>query len=524
MRVQIGRGRRQKKSRNSVGVGRLSRDELRRRNERLERDLERLREELADAHRQIADAEKQIADDEKKIDDLERQLALRLRNSTTSSKPPSSDGLAGSPRQRGRNKKSKRKPGGQPGHAGRNRPLVPIERVNRIVKLYPDQCSGCGRHLPKMGKGLEVEGEPRRHQVTEIPEIRAHITEYQCHKVVCPDCEKVTGASLAEEIQDGFGPQLTAWMVYMTVVCRMPRRMVQRFLEEALHIDISLGSTQKAWEEASAAVEIPCEQLREDLKNQPVVNGDETGHRTNAEKRWLWVMVARTYVVYMIATSRKAEVLVALLGKVFNGIIGSDRCPSYAKYHQGKLQYCWAHFKRNILGALELAKTTEAERFCRDALALHARLFRLWHRFRGNSTIRGTPLSRQELLAKSIPVEKKFFALATRHLDSRDREVRTLARALFVNFERFFTFIDNEGVEPTNNSAERALRHAVIWRKIMFGNRSEAGEVAVARLLTIAGTCKMQKIDALAYLTTAIRCYRRGETSPSLLPKIASTP
>ena len=295
--------------------------------------------------------------------------------------------------------------------------------------------------------------------------------------------------------------------------------MVQRFLEEALHIDISLGTTQKAWEEASAAVEVPCEQLREDLKNQPVVNGDETGHRTNAEKRWLWVMVARTYAVYMIAASRKAEVLVALLGKVFNGIIGSDRCPSYAKYHQGKLQYCWAHFKRNILGALELAKTTEAERFCRDALALHARLFRLWHRFRGDSTTRNARITRQELILKSIPIEKKFLALAERHLDSRDSAVHNLARALFVNFENFFTFIDNEGVEPTNNSAERALRHAVIWRKIMFGNRSEAGEVAVSRLLTIAATCKMQKRDVLAYLTTAIRCHRRGQTPPSLLSK-----
>lgn len=511
--------RRQQTRRDSAGTNQHHGEELRRRNERLERELERLREQLAERDRQFAEAEKQIVEAEKKIADLERQLAMRLQNSTTSSKPPSSDGLAGSPRQRRRKKKSKRKPGGQLGHEGRNRPLVPVERVDTVVKLYPEQCCGCGRNLPKTGRGMEMDGEPRRHQVTEIPEIRAHITEYQCHKVVCPDCEKVTAAALPEEIQDGFGPQLTAWIVYMTVVCRMPRRMVQRFLEEALHIDISLGSTQKAWEQASAAVEIPYEQLREDLKNQPVVNGDETGHRTNAEKRWLWVMVARTYVVYMIATSRKAEVLVALLGKVFNGIIGSDRCPSYAKYHKGKLQYCWAHFKRNILGALELAKTTEAERFCRDALALHARLFRLWHRFRGKTDVRGAPMTRQQLRIQSMPIEKRFFALAERHLDSPDSQVRNLAYALFVNFENFFTFIDSDGVEPTNNSAERALRHAVIWRKIMFGNRSEAGEVAVARLLSIAATCKMQQRDALAYITSAIRCHRRREAPPSLLSK-----
>lgn len=519
MSAQWASNRKRRSSRDSGGTGRLSRQELQRRNEQLKRELERLREELAERERQVAERDRKIADGEKKIADLERQLAMRLRNSTTSSKPPSSDGLAGSPRQRGRRRKSKCKPGGQPGHAGRNRPLVPIERVDTVVGLYPDHCGGCGRDLPPTGKGVAEDGSSRRHQVTEIPEIRAHITEYQCHKVVCPDCGKTTAAVLPEEVQDQFGPRLIAWIAYMTVVCRMPRRMVQAFLEEALHIEICLGSTQKAWEQASAAVEAPYEQLREDLKNQPVLNGDETGHRTNAEKRWLWVLVARCYVVYMIAASRKAEVLVALLGKVFNGIIGSDRCPSYAKYHQGKLQYCWAHFKRNILGALELAKTTETERFCRDALALHARLFRLWHRFRGDSTIRIAPITRQELIAKSIPIEKKFFALAKRHLNSRDSEVRNLARALFVNFEKFFTFIDNEGVEPTNNSAERALRHAVIWRKIMFGNRSQAGELAVTRLLTIAGTCKMQKRDALVFLTTAIRCHRRGETPPSLLTK-----
>lgn len=512
MNAQWASRRKRRTHQDSGGTSQRSHEELRRRYERLERELERLREQLAERDRKIADAEK-------KISDLERQLALRLQNSTTSSKPPSSDGLAGSARQRGRRKKSKRKPGGQPGHEGRNRPLVPIERVDKVVRLYPDHCGGCGRDLPDPGKRMELEGEPRRHQVTEIPQIRAHITEYQCHTVVCPDCGKTTAASLPREVQDQFGERLIAWIVYMTVVCRMPRRMVQAFLEEALHVDICLGSTQKAWEQASAAVEGTYEQLRADLKNQPVVNGDETGHRTNAEKRWLWVMVARGYVVYLIAASRKAEVLVALLGKVFHGIIGSDRCPSYAKYHPGKLQYCWAHFKRNILGALELAKTSEAERFCRDALALHARLFRLWHRFRGNADVRGAPISRQQLRIQSIPIEKKFFALAERHLDSRDSGVRNLARALFVNFQNFFTFIDQEGVEPTNNSAERALRHAVIWRKIMFGNRSQAGELAVARLLTIAATCKMQKRDALAYLTTAIRCHRRGQTLPSLLPK-----
>jgi hypothetical protein len=161
-----------------------------------------------------------------------------------------------------------------------------------------------------------------------------------------------------------------------SVVCRMPRRMVQRFLEEALHMDISLGSTQKAWEQASAAVENPYEQLRQDLKNQLVVNGDETGHRTNAEKRWLWIMVARTCVVYMIAASRKAEVLVAMLGKSSAPLLAATAVPATRNIIKASFNIVGRTSKRNILDALELAKTTEAERFCRDGLAWHARLFR----------------------------------------------------------------------------------------------------------------------------------------------------
>ena len=195
----------------------------------------------------------------------------------------------------------------------------------------------------------------------------------------------------------------------------------------------------------------------------PTAYSDETGHRTNGEKRWLGALVAPGFVYYYIAASRGAAVLAGLLGEVFAGILCSDRCPAYAKYHRGPLQYGWAHFKRNILGALEIARTTGAQRFCRDALALHARLFRLWHRFRGDPIDRrGNPrrISRPELIQRSIPLQKKFFALAGRYLDSKDTDVRNLATALFINFERFFVFIEHEHVEPTNNSAERACRRA----------------------------------------------------------------
>jgi transposase len=486
----------------------------------LEREIERLRRELAEKDQQIrrqseeiAKQQQQIADAERQIADLNRQLALRKQNSTNSSKPPSSDGLAGEPRRRGRRKKSRRKAGGQPGHRGAHRPLAPAERVDQIRPVLPAQCRHCGYLLPAQVEQVQSIGAVQRHQVTELPPIQARLIEYQCHRVMCPQCGETTRAAVPEEATGNFGPQLTALIAYLTVVCRMPRRVVEALLAQVLGIEISLGSTQNCWEEASQAVAGVCQELEQQLKDEPVLNVDETGWRTNGEKRFLWAFVALRYVVYTVAATRGSEVLVRLLGAVFQGILCSDRFSAYLKYHAGKAQFCWAHLKRNLLGIVEFTKSSAVERFCRDALAEHARLFRLWHKFRSGQIDRG------RLLLRSIPIQKRIFALAERHLDSRHREVRNLATALFEHNERLFTFLEQEGVEPTNNSAERALRTGVQWRKICFGNRSTQGELATARLLTVAETCDLQRLNILAYLSAAIASHRKRQPTASLLPR-----
>ena len=483
--------------------------------ERLTRENDRLRRELAERDRQLAEAEKQIADAKKQIADLEHQLALRQQNSTTTSKPPASDGLAGRQRMRGRRHKSRRKPGGQPGHPGHWRPLVPTERVNAIIDLVPDTCRHCQHALHARDDG----GEPRRHQVTELPPIDAHTTEYRCHRRVCPACGKATQAPLPEDIEGQFGPQLTALIADLTVVCRLPRLVVQRLLEGVLQIPISAGSTQHAWEEASAAVAAPCQELEHALRDQRVLNCDETGHRTNGDKRWLWALVAPTFIFYTIVTSRGSDVLRRLLGATFAGILGSDRLPTYLKYASHQRQLCWAHLTRNLLSAQELATSAAAKRFCREALRLQRRLFRLWHRYRGDPRVRGGPITRKQLIAKVFPVEKAFFALGQRYVNATDAEVSNLAWALSVHHSHFFTFVHEDDVEPTNNLAERALRPAVQWRKIMFGTRSATGELAVARLLTVTRTCQLQQLNALRYLTAAIRAHRRRQAVASLVPK-----
>jgi transposase len=199
-----------------------SREELRRQVEQQQREIERLREQVAERDQQIADAEKQIAD-------LERQLASRQKNSTNSSKPPSSDGLAGNSRQRGRRKKSKRKVGGQKGHPGHHRPLVPPEQVQEVRPVLPVECKHCGQSLPQQPEQIRTVGEVQRHQVTELPPIQPHIIEYQCPKVLCPACGEGTRAPLPEEAQGDFGPHLMALIAYLTIYCRMPRRVVRRF-------------------------------------------------------------------------------------------------------------------------------------------------------------------------------------------------------------------------------------------------------------------------------------------------------
>ena len=481
--------------------------QLLRTNQRLRRENERLREENERLRKQIAQWEKRVAD-------LEQQLAGWKKDSTNSSKPPSSDGPATARRLKRSPCRGRRKPGGQPGHPGRYRELVPPERVDQTVALLPANCGRCGQPLPQQNAQVSTVGEVHRYQVSELPPLRAQIIEYQYHRVACPHCGHSTRAQLPAEVQGSlFGPRLAGLIAYLTVGLRIPRRGVEHLLETLLGIEISLGSTQKLVQETSEALAATCQELEQQLAKEPVLNSDETGWRSRGERRWLWALVAGSFVFFTVAVGRSSKVLIHLLGSVFPGVLCSDRFGAYLKYHKGRAQFCWAHLKRDLLGILAFGRTTDAERFARNALALTARLFRLWHRFRGGG------FDRAELIKRSIPAQKHFFRLCQQHLDSRDEEVRVLASALFQHCDRLFAFIEYPGVEPTNNSAERALRHAVIWRKGSFGNQSQRGEVATARLLTVARTCVMQRRNALEFLSDSVRRHRAGQPALSLLQR-----
>jgi transposase len=486
-------------------------EQLRQQNQQLQRQVGEFQEELGDKDKAIADRDKRIAD-------LERQLAKRQRNSTNSSKPPSSDGLAGAPRRRcSSRKKSGRKPGGQPGHMGHDR--QPAENPDRIEEVLPEKCKPCGTALPQVSGERQTVGDVFRRQIVDLPEVIVPVvTEYQYPKLVCPCCQKGTRAELRPEHEHEIGERLTAVISYLIGSRKMTRRDVSATLRDLWGVDISVGSVQKAWEETADAVEAPYRDLEQALPSEPVLHGDETGSRTNGDKRWVWVLCSSWFVFDHIARNRGVEVLVQLLGKAFAGILCSDRCPTYLSYHRGLAQFCWAPLQRTLKGIAEFASTEDAVHFARDMLSAVGRLFDLWYRFRGEAGSGEGWLTRSELIEQSIPIQKRICRLAAKYLDSEERDVRNLATAIYKHWDKLFTFIEQEGVDPTNNVSERALRLFVLIRKITYGNRSAKGEIALARLLTVTQTCKLQQRPLLSYLVTAVHCHRRRQPAPTLRP------
>jgi hypothetical protein len=209
-------------------------------------------------------------------------------------------------------------------------------------------------------------------------------------------------------------------------------------LDAALQIPIGVGSTQKAWEEVSVAVAGPYEQLQAALPTQPVLNADETGHRTNRAKRWLWTVVAPTFVFYTITASRGSDVLQRLPGATFAGTLGSDRLRTYTTYGASQRQYCWPHLTRNLLSAKELARTTDGQGFCRQALTPAATLVPPLASLPRRSSGAGWPPYPRTIDSRVYPVERAFFALAERPLDFTDIDANNLARALFEQHQHFF--------------------------------------------------------------------------------------
>lgn len=470
------------------------------------------RERLTAMEATVAALEKVVEELRKRDEEKDRkiaQLEARLnQNSRNSSRPPSSDPPTTPPRPP--KPLTGRKPGGQPGHMGFQRTLVPVEKVKRVTDVKPPACGKCRRRL----RGSDP--NPDRHQVTELPPTQAETDEWRLHSLTCV-CGHVTRAELPEGVPTGnFGPRLQAALAYLTGVARMTKRPIQEVMEDLFGVSISLGSVVAQQQAVSEAVAPAVEEAKAYAQEQSRGNADETGWKEGPredgergrKKAWLWVLVTRWVTVFVIHAKRGLEGAKALMAE-FEGYLGSDRWAVYNEWELRKRQICWAHLLRDFVGFSERRGSAEIGTLL---LAQARKMFELWRRVRDGT------LERSSFQVYLSPIRGEIEALLEQGTQCRDAKTRGMCGMILKLRPALWTFARVEGVEPTNNVAERAIRHAVIYRKGCFGTQSDAGSRFVERMLTVVATLRQQKRNVMDYLTEACRRAQVGRKPPSLLP------
>jgi transposase len=438
---------------------------------------------------------------ERRIAELEERLG---RNSTNSSKPPSTDPIG--VKRKPPTPPSKKRRGGQEGHPRRMRALVPPERVASVTDCKPAGCRRCGH--PLSGE----DAEPRRHQVAELPPIEPEVHEYRLHRLCCPRCKAVTCGVLPDGVpRTSFGPRLHAALSVLTGAYRLSKRQVVQLGSDLLGLTISLGMVAKLERVTADVLEQPVAELAEAVKAAGSAHIDETGWRESGRKAWLWVVVASVGIVYRIARSRSGAVAADLLGEQPKPIVISDRFPAYEWIGLGSRQICWAHLRRDMQAMID--RDGDGAEIGRRLLWQSDKLFEAWHKARDGTIRQSTFLQTVAWLRPMVRSTLERGAVCA------CPKTATTCGELLRLWECLWTFTRVEGVEPTNNAAERALRHAVIWRRISGGTDSEAGSRLVERMLSVVATCRQQRRSVLDYLT---RCHqaRLGARSTPPLTRI----
>jgi transposase len=437
-----------------------------------------------------------------------RELEARLgQTSANSSRPPSSDPPQAPARPKA--PPSGRKRGGQPGHRGTHRALLPAEQVDEFVAVLPESCRHCGQPFP------ETTGRRRtrvwRHQVVELLPLAVRVTEYQMAVRRCAQCGKRTRAALPAGVpRRPFGVRLTAVIALLSGRYRLSRREVRQMLQDLWAVRVSLGTVVRQEQVQSAALAPVVAEAQAAVQQAAVVNIDETGWRQEQRRAWLWTVVTGALTVFWIDRSRGGAVVEQVLGSQFAGVVGSDRWSAYSRFPAERRALCHAHLKRDFQALVD--RGGEAEPIGRWGLAEIKRLFALWQRFRAGE------FDRPELRRRLIPLQARLGRLLRWGQANPDRKAARLCRELRKWWPALWTFTRVEGVEPTNNVAERALRPAVLWRKGSFGSDSEAGSRFVERLLTVVATCRQQGRPLLDFLVAAAEAAWRDSPPPSLVP------
>ena len=440
-----------------------------------------------------------IAEQDQRIVNLEARLKL---NSTNSSKPPSSDpiGLKRKPPA----PPSGRKSGGQPGHAKAQRPLVPPEKLRSSTDCRPGSCRRCAHPL------LGDDPEPLIHQVADLPRIEPIVNQFRLHRLTCSHCGATTCGTLPAGVPTGsFSPYTQAVLATLAGAYRLSKRQIQQLAADLFGLTISTGMISKLEKQSAQALAEPYHELARSVTEAEAVNIDETGWREDRRKAWLWVTVTAVATVFTIARNRSAQVARGLLGDKEDQVVSSDRFKSYDWLWAYWRQICWSHLRRDFQAMIDRGGAGEATG--RQLLGLSDRLFAAWHKARDGTleecNFRARILRLRPRVRRALEDGMECGCATT---------ARTCAEILRVE-EGLWNFVWFPGVEPTNNAAERALRHAVIWRRISGGTASESGSRFVERMLTVVATCRQQGRNVLEYLTSCFEADRRGQSIPSLL-------
>ena len=457
-------------------------------------------DEIIELKAALAEALAEIARLRTEIVGLKEQVRQNSRNS---SKAPSSDF--------GRRKLPKepagRKPGGQPGHAGTTREVVPPEKVDAFVDQDPEICANCGTPLEAASR---IDADLR--QIVETPEFKAFVREFRLWKKRCPKCGGFTRGKMPPGSPKGaFGPRIQATAAMLSGRFRLSRREVKALMGLIAGVEMSLGSVQACCEAASGAMAQAHGDLHAEVKAASAVHADETGFgRCGDLRMWLWNATSDVTEVFRLLPGRGGAQAKDLLGEGFSGILHRDRWKPYEHLPGARSQLCHAHLRRHFQAMLE----SDGETATQGAMLKLAsdRAFHLWHGFE-----RGE-IGRAELIQRMAPIQKeiRLRLMVLRDHPATQQKARGIAKDLLRQWESLWTYVHHEGAVPTNNEAERALRKAVLWRKGSFGVNSLQGAEFVERILTLAGTTHRRGLDLLNWLTRAIQADLDGNPAPSL--------
>lgn len=459
-----------------------------------------MQRELAIRDQRIAQLEQQVASLTKQVAELAERLGQNSRNSH---RPPSSDSPQDREQRKGKSK-GKRRRGGQPGHEGSHRELLPPEKVNKFVDLYPSHCENCWEPLPEV-----PDPAPKRHQHTELPPIEPYTTEWRRHQVTCPCCRFKTRAAYDRNAipSSPFGPRLMAIMALVTGVYHLSRRRAVQLLSDLLGVQVSLGALSAVEARVGDAVKPAVKEAWDRVGEDQVKHTDGTSWYQAGAAMALWTIATAAATVFKIVADGSKKTLEPLFGTL-QGILVSDRAKALNFWVMERRQICWAHLLRRFVAFSE--RDGPGAAFGRQLLDYAGLLFEYWQDYKAGK------LSRQTLVAWMAPVREQTEAVLAQAVAADIAGVSGACADILAHQPALWTFVEVDGVDPTNNHGERELRACVLWRKRSFGTQSARGNVFVENLMTVAHTARKQKKNVLEFLIGCCQAERDGGPVPSL--------